>query len=542
MFQQNVIPESRTKILNLIRLDLYETGTYATQFRRGIDSTLTSNTMSKLEEHTQGGAFLSTGVLNNVASDIIIPSTKVEGQIGIADGWDNKKFRFLMEIEVVNAFGGFRNRKVITGWTNHAEVMNLMGGDNSNTHIDPNMLMFINSDLTLRDSQVPDGRGGVTTRTTRVNADQLIQGSFEMGGMGDVSIRPEDIVAGMSVGTDIMANSGQHVRNTYSQFVTSPVKFSARSNQSPTHYLHKILKSHSEANDHGHGNDAEEGYDDVMINTLSSCQERTLSDDPFIDQLKMCSDFIDNGYFTFQSLMQMFPDVDPKTTIHRYGGSQIIVTPPTAGDSTRMDLQDQCTMVMARITNSLPSMLFDCLLGAVGVVYTNDVPGSQGQLIPMDAVFFGSIVSGLDLSIALREFQGRFLSEIAPVISHQNQVKITVKIIANVFGNTELTINYNDSGEYTYKIPTWCDTLLSPLVTSSHDKTAAMTRDIRNIMSGVGGGESYLNPGSVSSGNNAQQDFMAQWAQQPVHQAASLFSPAQPSQVVAGTSTTPSLF
>lgn len=487
-------------------LDVYESGTYSQQYRRSIDTTVDGSTLLKLQESTRDGTTLNSQMLSTVASQIVNPSMNVDGHSDIAGGWGEKKFRYVMVLNIVNTMGGFKNRKVLTGYTNHMGITAGMG-DNS-VHLDPNMMFFINSDLTLRDSTVPSPCGTrMMTRTERVNVDQVITGSYGFGRSSvDVSIRPEDILMNMSSGADVMAHGGGQVVDTYSQFVGSPVKLSARANASPSHYLFKILKSYSDAASYGDTSFAEDGFDDIMVSTANGVKDRSFTDDVFLTRLREVSEFMDNGYFTYRDLLQLFGEIDPIVSVHKYRSNGTVhMTPPQAGDSAAMDNSDATTMVMARISNSLPSMMFDSLLAAGGFVFTNDVPGAQPQITPIDPLMFGSIVKGMDVGECIRSFQARFLTELAPILTYQNQVRLTVKIVAHVFGNTELIINYDGTGDYKYNLPTFCDAVTSPMVTNQMGRINNIARDIHNVLDVLGGGASAnttLSPGTLRNQNN----------------------------------------
>lgn len=511
-----------------IRLWFYESGQYQQQYRTGIMTNVDGNTLNRIDEITQGGTMLQRGVLNSIANDIIVPANTIEKRLDVMGGWNEKRFRFLLEVEITNRFGGHRHRKVITGWTSHMGMQDPLG--NGDALMDQNMLMYINNDITLRDTPVPSPDGlRRMVRTERVSSDHILLGSYDTQSPygQEVSLRPEDITANIATGATIMSLGGGHVNNTYAQFVASPIKLSSRQNESPTHYLSKILGSYREAtNMYADTFASVDTYDETFASATGLCKETSVVENLFLDKLRRFSGWQENGYFTLGDMGSLFPDVAHVLKVFKYQrGSVTLLPPPQAQDSATFDNKDATSLVMNKIMNALGGMLFDCLLSSVGFIYTNDTPGCRDTMSPIDPKLFGSIVDNINLLDAAEQFRMRFLSELAPSLTHHGQVSLTIKMISHVCGNTELVINYNHTGDYTFHLPTFCDTLGSPMVSTNGNQLQNISKDIQALMTVIN--NQALVPGTfVDTGAqrmfNAQSKFLDN-----MFEPASLFEPAQ---------------
>lgn len=482
MFNQPV----QTENIVPLGLTLFESGTYGDQFLRGIGTEVNGNTVNRISElMIQSGNKLAPGMLNSIAGSIVTPMSQVEGLAGIDLGWQEKRFRWRLELKIENRFGGFVFRKVLTGWTNHLGMSDL----NGNPVFDPNMMFYINNDLSLRDRQTTAANGlGLQTVTERIASDQILLGSWEKFSHNNpLSLRPEDVTSQLASGGNIMEMSGASVSNFYAQFMASPVKASSRRNNSPTHWLGKILRSYQSAAD-AYGNDSMmvDGIDETLANATGLAKDGVLHENSFIMKLKEVSDYMDQGFFTYGQLCALFPEIGMMTNCRMYGGgSNILVQPPMAGDSARMDNSDMTTMTMQKLMNSLPALMSDCLLDSCGFIFTNEQAGCADSLTPIAPEFFAPAVKGLHPQQLAMDFINKFLIELAPILTHQGQVALTIRFISNLYGNTEITINYAGSGEYKYNLPTFADTLTSPMVTRDGRKLSQIGMDIQNLMSAV---------------------------------------------------------
>ncbi len=89
-----------------------------------------------------------------IAGQLVSPSAAPHGAIGIANGWDTRRLRFILEYHVQMNTGAYCIY-YIQGYTDHPGI--IMRGPNSK--FDDNMLFFINSITAIQRSTINTGLG-----------------------------------------------------------------------------------------------------------------------------------------------------------------------------------------------------------------------------------------------------------------------------------------------------------------------------------------------------------------------------------------------
>lgn len=492
--------ESSALDIVITKLYLYECGKYHDQYRRGLATHLDADVLNTFNSATHNGQHISNKSMAKVVGQILVPNSSVEKKVGIEYGWQQKRYRFVMELTITNRFGAFRQRKIITGWTDHNEgIITNSSLHPGNVLLSPNMRFYINNEITLRDTIIPGGiNGHAVYNTTPIYADHYLTGYYEYNAgnynVNEMSVRPEDIVASLAAGSQIMSMAGGQFVDTSSLFVGNAIKLSARVNESPVYYLTRILKNFAEAREAAQqiGLDEFSSIENTMMETSTLVGERLPQDNLWLRQLRQVSDFIRDGFFTYGQLCEIFsePAIDAVTKIMQYQITPgTVILPADTSNSNEFYNSDGASVTMSKVMNSLPSIMMDSLLESVGYIYSNNNAGCQGTLTPIRAEFFRSLVGdNSNMRQYNQNFITRFLTEIEPSLTYNGQVSLEMRIIANIFGDTTITINYNGTGECQFQVPTFCDTLLSPMVTSSKDTKDRLTSGINNIFNELTGG------------------------------------------------------
>ena len=128
---------------NVTKLMFIETGSYHQQAARPYNTYIDdTRNVSLLKNATQDGSNISANSVAGVASTILRPSSEAGRDINITQGWNERRYRFFMEIELM--VGNIPTRKIIIGYTDH------VGKAPFSDHLDPNMRMYINNVIVLR--------------------------------------------------------------------------------------------------------------------------------------------------------------------------------------------------------------------------------------------------------------------------------------------------------------------------------------------------------------------------------------------------------
>jgi hypothetical protein len=129
--------------MHVKRLFLMETGTYNTQYRRPYETNVQGPTLNHLADALHGTQKYTPSLLAGVANQLIAPSATAEQAAGIVNGWNERRMRFMMEVETKYMAGG-TSTSIVLGYTNYPGVI-----FHSN-YIDPKMEFFENSIVTVR--------------------------------------------------------------------------------------------------------------------------------------------------------------------------------------------------------------------------------------------------------------------------------------------------------------------------------------------------------------------------------------------------------
>src|ERR1039457_7087159 len=116
---------------------LIETGSYNTQYRRSYDTHLEGNAMNTILEKLSGVNKYSPSLMSTIAGQFISPTATPEKPLELINGWNERRMRFMMEIEFVHRMGA-KVTQVILGYTEYSGV-------SLNASIDPRMTFYINS-------------------------------------------------------------------------------------------------------------------------------------------------------------------------------------------------------------------------------------------------------------------------------------------------------------------------------------------------------------------------------------------------------------
>ena len=139
--------------LRVVRFLITETGTYNPMYRRSYHTEMQAGTLSAIEEKVANAKRITPQMLGGLADRFILPTAAVEQmalpnggtaprQIVIPHGWNERRLRFMLEVETDFGTGG-RITEMIQGYTDHLGVTH-------NGVIDPNMEFHVNSVLKIR--------------------------------------------------------------------------------------------------------------------------------------------------------------------------------------------------------------------------------------------------------------------------------------------------------------------------------------------------------------------------------------------------------
>jgi hypothetical protein len=464
----------------VLRSLFFQVGTYADQMRRPLNSGgIDLRTIAQLETATQGGTNFTRSAVAQVANDIIRPNAQHEGVAAIDHGWAEQRASFMIEFSQPLP-GGLEVRKVITGYTNYL-------GISTSGAIDPQLILYINSVMTLRTKMTHTPTGNVLTLIPSTS-ETLLTGHFSNGGVtpNELSLRPMDIYTQLTSQADVMSFAGEGpVYDSRSTFASGPI-LSDRGHSFNASYVSKMLTAAQQG--FALQNDGIADLTAVYREASGIMGERAICADNLLEQLVATDGLWNKGAISWQRLMGLFPDIDNKTTVVFAGGAHAKQTamPHVRGQTEYWHGSNAETVLATQIGQTIPGLMMENMLGNISLMITNDTIGTIPTVtITREPL---SLTENVDLVFYVNRFKQFVLTELVPGITYNNNACVTVHITADVYNETSISISFNHGPFIDYVSPTFCDNRFSALVTYSPQVLDGIKRDFSNIISTIGTG------------------------------------------------------
>ncbi len=474
MFQQAPI--------RISKFILQHTGTYNTQYRRPYATNgVNSQQMAQFTERLQGTRRFVPSMLSGISNQIMAPQAQPEKEIVIPEGWNERRIRFMMEVEIRNYVGGVE-REVILGYTNWAGLSH--AGDP-----DPQMTFFINSTLQTKviEEFTPMGmqqRSQVLDNSHIIARDdfkgvQLSQPEFKM--------RPQDVHAMVqsafyAPGMQKAIGGGEGAYDTRVILTNQPIK-SSRKNGLASNFMAKTLDSYSAAISSG-GGDFGEDTNGILDAARGYAQENSALQDSFIKAIAEIQGVFHTHTFTMADLRRLDPQVDTVRTTIMPGPMQTN-RQHEAGDTAEWGSATAETVAATTLSNSVPSIMMELALTVVSFQSTNRASVTSQPLTTL------SSLKGLNNNINLQQFGEMFVrrleEEIIRDITWDNQLSYDLRMDVNLFGETSIWLALEGRPMYQYVTPSFCDALLVPVLSNNYQNVENLANDFSYLFSSING-------------------------------------------------------
>ena len=455
--------------IRIKKLIVHQTGTYNPQFRRPYQTELTGYNEGLIVERLQGSTKYQASQFAGVANQFLRPQVHAERPIGITNGWNEARLRFFLEVEHVYSSGASVT-EFLTGYTDYP-------GISLQSHaFDPNMEFFINNTVQLRHTNYLNEFQGAQSAYSIVDASHLLADtSALMGGLPgtETLMRPHDVFA--SMGTAALHGLGNVVDIRTNNSLEA--QKSKRMNNSTTNYLADILDNYRAS--YMATNESEDN-NDILSRARGLARENSASSDPFLKAISAVRGLPVGNTFRYSDLQRMDGTVDQRTIFVAMNQASR-ATVHQAGMTASWEGTDRHTHVATILSQAVPALMMELMISRIALKTTNHTINSQvvTQIANVD-----SLATGMDITQNVHNFIMRLEHEILADISFNNQVGFSIDIEADLLGETWLRINL-DSQQYDYVAPSFCDALLTPVITSNRDQAMTVAREIDDLFGNV---------------------------------------------------------
>lgn len=475
-------PKTRASTrISVRKFSLSETGRYQAQVNRPFDTFIDQGSLEALATrvHDNTSAYTTASTIAGTVGGILQPSAQHMGVVNLPNGWNEKRLRFILEVEVESATG----LKYIDYFQGFSDYMGI--GDSMNNYIDPNMVFHINTHTSVMvvNEQTPMG---VVAREQIKGSNHIINGKLVTANQGmeqSKLIRPQDVFNSIQAyaiaDTNYGYGDGAAVNDTRT-LMQGRSNTSKRSNSTATNYLASIVDSYSQGLT---TSDMGVGTEDVYARSREYTLDPFCNDIPFIRALSNITSIPGTTSFTMANLISIDPNASNVTSATRQSATSR-VSLPEEGMSNYWTGQDMETIMASTLSVAVPTIVSELLFARIAFSVTNGTTNGQVhmEIDPSSVV----AMTSADLSRHFNIFQRRLEREVLFDLSYQNQISYAISMDTTWAGDTFIRISVNGGPTIDFVSPTFSDSLLVPTYTANPEHHRHLVHDMQNLIEKTG--------------------------------------------------------
>lgn len=493
---------------NIVKMLFTSTGTYNDMVIRPYTTNLTGDEVNELVEVTLNGASITNEALSGVASKIMRPSTESRGVVPITHGWGERRLRFL--IEATEDLGhGHVNRLIISGFTEH------YGFAPQSQSLDPEMRLFFNNVIHIRSNleNTPTGR---IQRDAVAEASQIISllpeeqsishNGWANQGYGPAPLyymsRPEDVA--VSLMSEAIADD--HVIGLETVMSPRPKK-SRRSNTHAPSFLSRTLNALKTAAITSENDFEGSGLDYQYSKARSSLKDPRITLDGFMEHLIAATDYSHTGSVRWADFVRVFPEaaMDHVTKVYLKGNVHQatpmdggVMAPFERGSTEHWNGNSMETIAATILSNAVPAVMMELMFTKLTFVATNNTLNGMPAIEIRDAASF---TRGLNMEQYLYALEQRLINEVIMDITRNNSISFHLMMRVDVIGDTAISISIGSGPVIDYSVPTFCDSLISPVARVTDFDLRQLSNDISQIHDNLTTPSAYVETPSIHTNN-----------------------------------------
>jgi hypothetical protein len=491
--------------LRITSIFFIETGTTNDMVARSLNSHVDERMMNVLADQTRQGDMIHADNLTGIAGKIITPGAQVDRFVNIANGWQNKRYRFVLH--AVPDTGNLQSsmQYIYTGYSNSTGVVQVQNGGYD---FDPNMQLFVNNRVTI--SSIMPNEFNTNGFFNVQNASHVIhpkmignqaRPTFNPTNMAPIqvpsTIRPMDLMYALSSQETSQLNA-QFVGDMRSAISTS---LSRRTNQLPATYLQTSLDSLYRAVQLEDPNGGNHGVYSAAA-AGAGASELSFYEDPLIGKISMGrTGYVENGYVTWYELKDVFPEITQQgivKVINTGETKKLDIYQSNAGDfqpwyqldpmgsgQARVD-ESMEAIVSTYLLQTLPAIMLQSLMSRITIRATNMTPTGQISVqVDPPVPLFGELPQGY-IQQTLATFVRNAELSIFRDMPLQEGIPFSISAHIDAFGDSHIQISINGQPPVPYCSPTYADASFTPMVTSSQNVLNNIASDVKFMAKNLG--------------------------------------------------------
>lgn len=478
--------------MQIVSLRFVETGTYNPMYMRPYETDLSNSTQQHLIEVTQGGTRVNTAALAGVAGQFLRPTANINVErdaLGIVNGWDTRRLRFMAEIHYPRMAGG-KLVQLVSGYTNHLGV----GHSTFGSAMDPNMTLHFNSSILMQEVTEIDGFGNRVQRRQITNASQVLSAANyqHLGGIGSTNpirlMRPEDIFSHQS-GVDTYGSGNDAMQDLRQRFGPTRQMLKSRyQNGSPTHYLAASIIGHADA---ARQSDYTDPAGHLAGVASANVKEDTVSQDNFLAWLSQKQLLHSGSQVTWGELIAQAPGADAVAEVYVGGQAQAMQHSPThvAGQSAYWHGAQMETVFANILAQSVPAALMNCMFTKTTFKATNRILDLSQRQIGGSAHNVGLGPTFGPVGEAQGQLAQQFISalqrEILPDASMAGMIDYDIVVSVDIFGESRLDISLGGQPHVLFVVPSFSSSIATAVLAPNADHLRLVGSDINYMLGNI---------------------------------------------------------
>lgn len=463
------------KIVNfrINRLTIQETGTYNQQFLRPWNTEIDYQVQNALSDALGRGidARFQTEAMNPIAAAFIQKQAAPESAIGIPNGWNERRIRFLLETQYEFSVGG----TIKTYFLGYTDVP----GVGISGSVDPRMVFYVNSYVKTR-PVIAHTPLGAQFHETVVETKQVLHGAVDRdiyNPQRTFGLRPQDLyryfnndLEVLGMGADMSGMTITDCRTT----INPTGALADRRNNVPTYYGCGVFNNLLKVADRENMGQSEETTVNSVIRGMEFQQDNMLQEPLFSAICNSRGNAAVNGSFRYQDLI----NIDQGTSAN----TNYIVVPTEkrgqfhqTGQTSHWQGSDAATRAAATLTHSVPALLMENMITRIVFKSSNFEIGGRMNT----QIIHGNGFSAMDMRTNYDNFRNSFESLILGQLTFNNSLTYALEMNVDLLGETWIKISIDNSPFIDFVAPSFSDSLFSPLVSSNSMTVASVASDFK---------------------------------------------------------------
>jgi len=403
------------------------------------------------------------GAANTIGSSISLSATPT-GMAAIPNGWGTQRLMFVLAAdEWINDS---------TTITHYIQGYSEYHDPSYSGRVDPNAIFYINSitTVTRTKNMMTNSIDSRVSATYNVVYDPTGNSSYQQVGepsAGLELVRPYDVITNLH--SSAMYSSTPDVKlSVKTSSASNGANVSNRANNDPLKYFTNTVNAVV------NGKSVYTGFntpESVLANANGLVAEQAITTNSFIYSLARASGNMEPSYFTLSLLDRLYPGVSNIITLVESGGIisdpvQVATGLDTENTESMLNFTEE-TQVAQTFINALTANMSENLVSVIGGTITN-AGGAPFTTISN----ISSFLEGVDITPYGNRIINYLNSVIMPQISLSNLRLVDLVFNCDLLGDTVVSVSVENSQPIIYRVPTFADSLYTPVLTNSMTKEA----------------------------------------------------------------------